>query len=593
MRTPVPRILFVLVFLCAVPALAVVKHVYVDDNATPPGNGSLVAPYPNISTALIRAVDYQPGDVLHIHLRPGEYREKVSKAGWLGIPADLIIEGDLINRPVIKGSVTLSDWTAVSANEYVTDWPYDLFEGYPAYNENDKSVVWWYYGNDPDNSYRAEYVSRWESVWVDGQRLTQILTTEEAGPGTFLVDQTNDKLYVWLEDGGNPEAHTVEAAVRPQGLNFVRMNSVTLENLVVQHAKTGILATQTANITVNNCLVRDNVEDGIAVSLMDSFVANNTVATRNGYNGIQPSFSLNLDFVDVSLTENNWRGYHVNAGNWQVAGMKLYGVANVMMDNVTAADNLTSGIWFDRYSDSVDMANCTMEDNYGSGLFWEISPGPIELKNCTFRNNGLGLLHGDDLSTTYSGLLINSGANLRAERCTFETSYPYNVRIANSGRRADLWKDGEEGVSEPIDVLGLVFDHCTFSFVEPDSNGIFVPEFLDPDWMWENAITIIDDADSPAAPDPGQFYDDYAFNLSPNPSINTSLLSIELPDVADINVRLFDVLGRQVSTMTHRQVQPGLFRTPVDVSRLASGAYFLSVRAGGDDVGMRKLVVVK
>jgi Secretion system C-terminal sorting domain/Right handed beta helix region len=592
-----PILLAALILILCLPCflMAETNHVYVDAFANDNGIGTPLRPYKLISEAVSNATNYGSGDVLHVHVSPGIYRETISKAAWLSLEANIIIEGDPLIRPVVKGSDVFDQWIHVQGAEYSTVWPHDLFAGYPEYTESDPNINDWLYEGDSTNTYRAEYLTRWEGVWIDGQRLRQILTSEEKEAGTFFVDQDNDRLYVWLDDDSSPNDHLVEIAVRETGVNFFRMNNITLRNLVFSHAQTGILVSQTTSLSVENSTMSENVGDGIRVGLMESFKVTDTMAESNGFNGIQPSYCYSLTMETVQLLTNNWRGAQVGAGGWQVGGTKLYAVADVYMTDVTAKNNRSSGIWFDRYSDHVVMKSCLMEGNLGSGLFWEISPGPIEISNCKFLYNGLGLERYPDLKTTYSGILINSGADLIATNCYFDRNYPHNVRIADSGRRAPLWKEGESGESDPINVTGLVFTDCDFYHEHPYFRTVHVPEFLDPENFWLNSITISPDPNAPpvAAPPNEEVGEEFSFSTSPNPSVSRMLLSVNLPSRSDLRVRVYDILGRQVRALDIDSVPRGIYRTNIDGSQLASGAYFVEVAADGRQIGIQKVVVVK
>lgn len=66
----------------------------------------------------------------------------------------------------------------------------------------------------------------------------------------------------------------------------------------------------------------------------------------------------------------------------------------------------------------------------------------------------------------------------------------------------------------------------------------------------------------------------------PNPFNPVTNLSLDLPEMADVSVTVFDVLGRQVMHITQEAVSAGTGRNiRIDASSLASGQYFYYVRA--------------
>jgi hypothetical protein len=77
----------------------------------------------------------------------------------------------------------------------------------------------------------------------------------------------------------------------------------------------------------------------------------------------------------------------------------------------------------------------------------------------------------------------------------------------------------------------------------------------------------------------------------PNPAQSRATVRYAVPERQEVTVRLYDVLGRQVRTLVHGE-QTGRHKRRVDLSNLASGVYFLRLRAGGQ-VRTQKLMVVQ
>jgi hypothetical protein len=64
-----------------------------------------------------------------------------------------------------------------------------------------------------------------------------------------------------------------------------------------------------------------------------------------------------------------------------------------------------------------------------------------------------------------------------------------------------------------------------------------------------------------------------------------------LPDRHEVEVQLYDVLGRQVRTVVSGQKE-GRHEQTLNASGLSSGVYFLRLQAGGE-VRTQKLTVVR
>jgi hypothetical protein len=60
----------------------------------------------------------------------------------------------------------------------------------------------------------------------------------------------------------------------------------------------------------------------------------------------------------------------------------------------------------------------------------------------------------------------------------------------------------------------------------------------------------------------------------------------------DVELRVYDVLGREVAVLVNERKPPGRYEVTFDASRLASGVYFYRMQAG-DFVQTRKLLLVR
>jgi hypothetical protein len=66
----------------------------------------------------------------------------------------------------------------------------------------------------------------------------------------------------------------------------------------------------------------------------------------------------------------------------------------------------------------------------------------------------------------------------------------------------------------------------------------------------------------------------------PNPFNPSTSISFDLPQSADVEIQVIDMIGRQVMTMSPATISAGANRTvQIDASRLASGTYFYRVIA--------------
>ncbi len=78
----------------------------------------------------------------------------------------------------------------------------------------------------------------------------------------------------------------------------------------------------------------------------------------------------------------------------------------------------------------------------------------------------------------------------------------------------------------------------------------------------------------------------------PNPFNPSTTIRYDLPQRADVDLKVFDILGREVLVRKIGPQQAGTHEVVVDFSAFSSGIYFYRLRAG-DFVQTRKMTVVK
>jgi len=79
----------------------------------------------------------------------------------------------------------------------------------------------------------------------------------------------------------------------------------------------------------------------------------------------------------------------------------------------------------------------------------------------------------------------------------------------------------------------------------------------------------------------------------PNPFREQTRLRFALPEAAHVQLVVYDVRGREVSTLIDEQMGPGFHHATFDASGLASGVYVYRFRAGETFAKTGKMVLVK
>ena len=78
----------------------------------------------------------------------------------------------------------------------------------------------------------------------------------------------------------------------------------------------------------------------------------------------------------------------------------------------------------------------------------------------------------------------------------------------------------------------------------------------------------------------------------PNPFNPTTTIAFDVPHATNVELTVFDMLGRQIAMLVNKRYEPGRYDVRFDASRFASGVYFYRVRMG-DFEQTRKMLLVR
>lgn len=78
----------------------------------------------------------------------------------------------------------------------------------------------------------------------------------------------------------------------------------------------------------------------------------------------------------------------------------------------------------------------------------------------------------------------------------------------------------------------------------------------------------------------------------PNPFNPTTVISYQLSVMRKVNLKVYDILGREVITLVDETKSPGSYVTVWNAANMPSGIYFCRLTAGGF-TQVRKLVLIK
>lgn len=78
----------------------------------------------------------------------------------------------------------------------------------------------------------------------------------------------------------------------------------------------------------------------------------------------------------------------------------------------------------------------------------------------------------------------------------------------------------------------------------------------------------------------------------PNPFNPTTVISYQIPVSSIVNLKIFDVLGREVARLINKEQEAGSYTVQFDATNLSSGLYFYQLRSG-NFVSVKKMIVTK
>jgi uncharacterized Ntn-hydrolase superfamily protein len=92
----------------------------------------------------------------------------------------------------------------------------------------------------------------------------------------------------------------------------------------------------------------------------------------------------------------------------------------------------------------------------------------------------------------------------------------------------------------------------------------------------------------------------YLYQNAPNPFNPSTIIKYSIPNVIAsetkqshfVTLKVFDVLGNEVSTLVSKEQDPGVYEILFDASALSSGTYFYKLQAG-EFISTKKMILIK
>jgi hypothetical protein len=79
----------------------------------------------------------------------------------------------------------------------------------------------------------------------------------------------------------------------------------------------------------------------------------------------------------------------------------------------------------------------------------------------------------------------------------------------------------------------------------------------------------------------------------PNPFNPVTIIEFAIPKSGFVSLKIYDITGREINTPINMNLNPGVVKYSFNGSNLASGIYFYRLTVDGNNVGIKKMVLIK
>ena len=349
-----------------------------------------------------------------------------------------------------------------------------------------------------------------------------------------------------------------------------------INNSIITHGK-GIEEQSSQSIIMNNIII-DNNNYGVQLSPLSNYDYNDIWNNYVNYQGIEPGIndiSFDPQFVDTAkgnyhLTENS---PCINTGNPDTKYDDIDGSRNDI-GSYGGPNADSNSIFFDGSSLAVDQL--TISDTIQISIMGDKIKGASELNfSLSFDPAVLSIVN------------VNSGGLTKA--FSLETT---NLSIGS----VNFSIKGYKGINEDNGELIQLEFACKPS----QSSSTFLhfdDAFIMDEATYQQKVYNLIDGEikiiTGVSKEDNLIPKEYSLSQNfPNPFNLLTKIRYEIPKEGNISIKVFDILGREITTLLNKHEKPGSYEIEWNTHDFASSIYFYQLKAG-DYIQTKKMILLR
>lgn len=205
--------------------------------------------------------------------------------------------------------------------------------------------------------------------------------------------------------------------------------------------------------------------------------------------------------------------------------------------------------------------------------------------------HAIAALNGKVFAGTDTGMYVSTNNGLNWSITSINSGYVFSMIVSNNNLLASVPQTGiylstNNGVSWILKNEGLQPSYGTLKLME--SNGyIYLGTYGNSVYRRPSSQVFGIELISSEIPLKFSLFQNY-----PNPFNPTTKIRFEVPKSGNVNISVFDMLGKEITTLVNQQLQPGTYETDWDSTGYSSGVYYYRI-ISGDYTETKKMILMK